>query len=138
MVDKNLLIIKTDKIKEYLGYLKATRRYSLNEFKSTPQIFGSSERFLHLAIECAIDIGNHLIADLRFRKPESNREVFEILHENGILDAGLRDSLVKMAQFRNILVHDYLKLDREIVFNIIQRNLTDLERFVKAVFDAVK
>ncbi len=137
MVDKNLLIIKTDKIKEYLGYLQDARQYSLNEFKSTPQIFGSSERFLHLAIECAIDIGNHLIADLHFRKPGSNREVFEILHENGIIGAGLRDSLAKMAQFRNILVHDYLKIDREIVFNIVQRDVKDLELFIKAIFDTL-
>jgi uncharacterized protein YutE (UPF0331/DUF86 family) len=136
MVDKNLILIKTDKIKEYLGFLQNLRPYSLNEFKSNPLIFGSSERFLHLAIECAIDIGNHLISDLRLRKPGTNREIFEILNEKGIITDGLRDSLCKMAQFLNILVHDYMKIDREIVFNILQRDLKNLEEFIKAVVES--
>lgn len=29
MVDKNLIMIKTDKIKEYLGYLQDVRKHSL-------------------------------------------------------------------------------------------------------------
>lgn len=77
MVDKNLIMIKIDKIKEYLGYLQAVRKHSLAEFRNDPQIFGSAERFLHLAIECAIDIGNHIISDLHLQKPGSNREIFE-------------------------------------------------------------
>lgn len=137
MVDKNLILIKIDKIKEYLEYLQPAKNYSLTEFRSNPQIFGSSERFLHLAIECAIDIGNHVISDLHLRKPGSNREVFEILHENKFINDELRDSLCKMAQFRNILVHDYLKIDREIVFTILQRNLSDLEKFIVEVINSL-
>ncbi|MGE5605129.1 MAG: type VII toxin-antitoxin system HepT family RNase toxin [Bacteroidota bacterium] len=138
MVDKNLILIKTDKIKEYLGFLRDLRQYPLNEFKTNPQIFGSAERFLQLAIESAIDIGNHLISDLRLRKPGTNREIFEILNEHGIITAGLRDSLCKMAQFRNILVHDYLRIDREIVFTILRRDLKNLEEFVISVINWIK
>ncbi|MFQ3682939.1 HepT-like ribonuclease domain-containing protein [Roseiflexus sp.] len=32
-----------------------------------------------------------------------------------------------MIGFRNILVHDYLKIDRTIVFRVLQDNLGDLE-----------
>lgn len=137
MVDKNLIMIKIDKIKEYLGYLQAVRKHSLAEFRNDPQIFGSAERFLHLAIECAIDIGNHIISDLHLQKPGSNREIFEILNENKLIGDDLRNSLCKMAQFRNILVHDYLKIDREIVFNILQHNLSDLEQFVTEVIKSL-
>jgi uncharacterized protein YutE (UPF0331/DUF86 family) len=137
MVDKNLIMIKTDKIKEYLGYLRDVRQYSLTEFRNSPQIFGSAERFLHLAIECAIDIGNHVISDLHLRKPGTNREIFEILYENNLIHGELRNSLCKMAQFRNLLVHDYLKIDREIVFHILQHNLSDLEQFVTEVIKSL-
>ncbi|MEG2290595.1 MAG: HepT-like ribonuclease domain-containing protein [Clostridium sp.] len=38
-----------------------------------------------------------------------------------------------MAGFRNILVHDYMKLDRGIVYNIINNNLKDIEEFIIVV-----
>ena len=38
-----------------------------------------------------------------------------------------------MVAFRNILVHDYARLDPHIVLRILQSNLTDVERFRDAV-----
>ncbi|WP_291567399.1 type VII toxin-antitoxin system HepT family RNase toxin [Clostridium sp. UBA2485] len=102
-----------------------------------PLIYGSTERFLHLTIECVMDIANHLISDLRFRKPESNRDVFDILYENDIIDRKLKENLCNMASFRNILVHDYLKLDREIVYGIILNNLDDIITFANIIKDYI-
>ncbi len=51
-------------------------------------------------IECAIDIGNHIISDMRYRKPETNRDVFEILHENEIISLKLKENLGNMAFLR--------------------------------------
>jgi uncharacterized protein YutE (UPF0331/DUF86 family) len=42
-----------------------------------------------------------------------------------------------MTGFRNILVHDYMKLDREIVYNIINNNLIDIESFIKIIVDFI-
>lgn len=133
MVRREVIIARIDKLNEYLSHLKGVSKYSSSEYTSSPLIYGSTERFLHLAIECVIDIGNHIISDMNFRKPENNKEIFEILHENKIIDGNLLQNLSRMAQFRNILVHDYIKLDREIVYSIVLNNLTDLESFIKAV-----
>ena len=40
------------------------RKYSLEGFVHDPEHYGSAERFLHLAIESILDMGNHIIADL--------------------------------------------------------------------------
>jgi len=42
-----------------------------------------------------------------------------------------------MAGFRNILVHDYIDLDREIVYDIIKNNLKDIENFREIVVNYV-
>ena len=70
---------------------------------------------MHLAIECVIDISNHAIADMRFRIPDSNMDSFEDLRGNNIIKEKLKNNLCNMASFRNILVHDYIKLDRVVV-----------------------
>jgi uncharacterized protein YutE (UPF0331/DUF86 family) len=113
-----------------ISFLKKIKNYSVEEYISNPMIYGSSERFLHLTIECVLDIGNHLISDFRLRRPESNKDIFIILCENKIINHELKNSLCNMAGFRNILVHDYMKLDRDIVYEIIVNNLKDIEAFV--------
>ncbi|MEG2936259.1 MAG: HepT-like ribonuclease domain-containing protein, partial [Clostridium sp.] len=60
-------------------------------------------------------------------------EIFIVLYENKIIDEPLKESLCNMAGFRNILVHDYMKLDRIIVYKIINNNLKDIETFIKIV-----
>lgn len=137
MVRREVVIFRIDKLKEYLRYLEDVKKYSREEYIKNPLIYGSTERFLHLTIECVMDIANHLISDLRFRKPESNRDVFDILYENDIIDRKLKENLCNMASFRNILVHDYLKLDREIVYDIILNNLDDIITFANIIKDYI-
>lgn len=129
MVRIDVILTRISKLNEYINFLYKIKKYSKDEYISDPMIYGSAERFLHLAIECVIDIANHIIIDMKYRKPNSNREVFEILFENKIIDSDLEVNLCNMAGFRNILVHDYIKLDREIVYNIIKNNLKDIEKF---------
>ena len=131
MVRREAIILRIDKLREYIKFLNSIKTVDKDTYIKDPMIYGSSERFLHLSIECVIDIGNHLISDLRYRKPENNRDIFEVLYENKIFDTNLKDNLSNMASFRNILVHDYLKLDRGIVYNIITNNLKDIEHFIE-------
>lgn len=137
MVRREVVIFRIDKLKEYLRYLEDVKKYSREEYIKNPLIYGSTERFLHLTIECVMDIANRLISDLRFRKPESNRDVFDILYENDIIDRKLKENLCNMASFRNILVHDYLKLDREIVYDIVLNNLDDIITFANIIKDYI-
>lgn len=137
MVNDEIILSRISKLEEYIKFLYTINRYSKDEFLKNPMIYGSAERFLHLAIECIIDIGNHIIADMGYRKPTSNREIFEVLFEHEIIKAGLQENLSNMAGFRNILVHDYIKLDREIVFEILNNNLNDMEDFRDIIIDYI-
>ena len=40
--------------------------------------------------------------------------------------------MVEMIGFRNILVHDYLDIDRELVYRVLQENLEDVARLRSA------
>lgn len=137
MVKREIVLSRLDKLKEYLTHLNNAKIHSLEEYLNSPLIYGSSERFLHLAIECILDVGNHVISDMRYRKPNSNKDIFEVLYENRLIDIELKDNLCNMAGFRNILVHDYLKLDKEIVYNVINNNLKDLEVFINVIIEYV-
>ncbi len=87
-----------------------------------PFVHGTAERNLHLAIECLLDIGNHIIADRNYSKPESYADIFKILSDEHVISQELYNNLEGMAAFRNILVHDYLRLNRKRVYEIIKLN----------------
>jgi uncharacterized protein YutE (UPF0331/DUF86 family) len=116
MTDKNSVFLRIDHAREYLKILSDIKTKSKIEFLKNPYIYGTAERFLHLSIECMLDIGNHIIADLRLEKPEDNKDIFRILIENKILKNCDCDIMIKIAGFRNILVHDYTKLNRELIY----------------------
>ncbi|MGA9348269.1 MAG: HepT-like ribonuclease domain-containing protein [Anaerolineae bacterium] len=78
-----------------------------------------------MAIEACLDIGRRLIALEGFRYPEDNRDVFQVLREEGVVSQELLPSLVDMARFRNLVVHDYAKIDDAKVYAILKNRLGD-------------
>lgn len=131
MVNKNVLTIRLERLRGYLKILESIRQYDSALFVKDPFIHGTAERNLHLAIECLLDIGNHIIADRGFDRPENYADVFRILHQHKVIDDILYKNLEGMASFRNILVHDYINLDRSRVHQIIKDKTQYLEELGK-------
>lgn len=76
-----------------------------------------------------MDVADHLLADRRLRVPATGAETFEVLGEAGILPGALAGALAKMVGFRNILVHDYARLDPSIVVRVLRTDVSDLGQF---------
>ncbi|WP_461204950.1 type VII toxin-antitoxin system HepT family RNase toxin [Clostridium sp. DL1XJH146] len=137
MVRREVVLVRLDKLKEYMKTIEEISLSSKEEYIKNPLLYGSCERFLHLAIECILDIGNHIITDQGYRKPDNNRDIFEVLNENSVINNDLKENLCNMASFRNILVHDYLNLNRGMVYNIIKNNMDDIRKFVAIIADYI-
>ena len=134
MVDRFVVDARIAKIREYVALLR--KIYRQNEEKAllkNPLVYGNAERYLQLAIQCVLDISNHIVADLRLNLPADNRELFEMLAEHKVLSKSLSARLTSMAGFRNILVHEYLEIDRKRVFSALKNDLGDFEKFIRAV-----
>ncbi len=133
MVDGNLLKNKLAQIAEYYTDLQESQSITLDQFLADKKNRRYIERTLHLAVECCLDIGSHIIADNGWREPIDNKDIFTVLAENGVFSAELLPKLQKMAQFRNVLVHDYAKIDPDIIYAILTRNLPDIQEFIRVV-----
>ncbi len=108
------------------------RGYSRSEFVGNPERYGSAERFLQLALEALTDMVSHVIADLNLGVVNWRSDIPVLLEEHGAIDAALRDRWIRMIGFRNVLAHDYLEIDRNIVYDVLQHNLEDLEALKRA------
>lgn len=81
------------------------------------------------ACEAAVDLAMHLVRVQRLGIPQESRDAFELLVGAGTLDRELADGLKRMVGFRNVAVHDYQRLNLDIVRAILRRDLDDLLAF---------
>ncbi len=133
MVNSEIFRKKLGKIEEYLSILDRMRKYTIDEFVGDPERYGSAERFLHLSIDAINDLGNHMIADLNLGEVNWQSDIPKILFERGYLSSELQDKWIKMIGFRNVLVHEYLNIDHELVYNVLQNNLGDFRDLMAAL-----
>ena len=85
------------------------------------------------ACDLAIDLANHLIRQNKMGIPTSSAESFDLLERKDIIDGKIADKLKKMVGFRNTVVHEYRKLNIEIVKSVITADLDDLILFTDMV-----
>jgi uncharacterized protein YutE (UPF0331/DUF86 family) len=124
---------KISAIRRYLGLLESYKHYGAKELASDPTVRGAVERYLYLVAQAAIDLAEAVIAFKNLRKPTTLGESFDILEEADIIPGALKENLVKMVGFRNILAHDYGEIDYKIVVDVLRNRLGDIEQFVEKV-----
>lgn len=88
---------------------------------------------LQRACENVIDIANIAVAELDLGVPASARESFELLENAGVIKTETTSKMATMVGFRNMVVHQYFRIDPEKVCDIVETDLQDLQHFANAV-----
>jgi uncharacterized protein YutE (UPF0331/DUF86 family) len=138
LVDHNVFERRLRKLEELLGELRSLAKLDRETYLADSVSKTLAERWLQLLVECSLDIAHHLIADFGWPSPSTYRETFQILAEHGVLKPELAKSLEGWAGFRNVLVHLYLDIDHEVVFDILSEELDQIEAFARAVAEAAE
>lgn len=134
MVNKNIFLRLIDKLRKYLNdYSFLRQKYTLTDYENKPEAYLAIDRILQLTIECSLDIGKEIIVAADFEKPANYREVFVILSKRKVISHDLSEKMQVLTHFRNELVHDYLFLDPQKVFNIFQNEFKTFEQYLKEI-----
>ncbi|WP_161794762.1 type VII toxin-antitoxin system HepT family RNase toxin [Desulfonatronum thioautotrophicum] len=88
---------------------------------------------LQMAVQNCIDMAAHLVSEQRMGLAGSTNELFYLLEERGVIDPEMTERMVRAVGFRNVLVHEYGKIDLEFVFRAAHENLDDLMLFSNIV-----
>ena len=75
MVKAEVIQKRIQLLNEYLSHLRELRQISFVEFAKEYKNYGSAERFLQLAIEATIDLGNHIVAELNLGNIDESRDL---------------------------------------------------------------
>ena len=130
-----VILERLEFLRNEVAYLKRERDRvrSFKEYMDNIRLRRAVERSLQVAAEACLDIGRRLIALEGFRYPEDNQDVFRVLAEERVVSQELLPALLDMVRFRNLVVHDYARIDDAKVYGILKRNLSDFDAYAAAI-----
>jgi len=132
----------TDKIKEieqYLSELKDIVPQTLEEYSSDNLSKAACERYFEKVIEAATDLAFLVIAKNKFRLPDDDIDAFKILSEKKIISEELCKKLKDAKGMRNILAHQYGRVEDNQVFEAVTEQLeNDINMFIKEIIGSNK
>lgn len=124
----NQLSTSLNKIERYQGM-------TLEEFLKDEIAQDVVEYNLFIAINMMIDLATHIVVDNNIGTPETLGEAFTILYNKEYLTDRDSKTYRKMVGLRNILSHEYVNIDKNIIYDIMKNNLVDIKKFIIFVHD---
>ncbi|MEW5919776.1 MAG: DUF86 domain-containing protein [Bacillota bacterium] len=133
MIDKTLIKQRLVMIETNCRELEELKTLTKEGFL-TPRNSAAAESFLRRSLEAIFDIGRHILAKSGgIKMAKEYKSIAHGLANLHVVDTDLRDTLVKMAGYRNRMVHLYHQVTDEELYSIVQDNLNDLRSFTEQV-----
>lgn len=133
LLEKDTIIKRINGIQAEIIELQKLGMQSLDEF-ATKDGHKLAEYHLHHALEGVFHIASHILSRIPGGQATEYAESARKFGEFGLVDKEFANTtLVKMAKYRNRIVHFYAEITPEEYYNIIKNNLGDFDIFLQAV-----
>lgn len=131
---KEIIFERLKKLESVLENLKDKPVHSLEQYSRDLDLQWMVERGLELASSAILDLGNHILAAYYKVSVDEYEQILQQLEAKKVISRELYEELRGLGGFRNILVHDYLSLDHEIVYSHYKKALTVFPRFIAEIY----
>jgi uncharacterized protein YutE (UPF0331/DUF86 family) len=88
---------------------------------------------LQRSVQAVIDLATHIVASEGLGLSDTVKGNFKLLQNARVISKELAAKMESMVGFRNIAMHDYQVIDKDILKSILIHNLKDLEDFYTIV-----
>ena len=107
----------------------------LDAFMRDPRMVAAGESYLRRTLEALLDIARHILAKGFARGPSEYAEVARQLGEVRVVTRAQAERLVRMARYRNRLVHVYDEVTAAELYELLARRQGDIDETVGAIAD---
>ena len=137
-VDIDLLLTKIESLRKCIRRIEEKRPASSDILHTDIDLQDIISVNLERAVQQCVDIAAILISDTEKNPPATMASTFVFLAESEILEKDLSERLRRAVGFRNISVHEYSRIDWNIVYSIITKNIDDFKDFSASVLAIIK
>lgn len=132
-IERDTVVVRLNGIQAELRELDDLMRVSRSAFVTGPQ-YKLAAYHLHRILEGVFNIANHILARLPGGAASTYKEMAIGLGTHGIVPKLFANkTLVKMAGYRNRLVHFYSEITLGELFTVVRQGRADIDRFCRAV-----
>lgn len=125
---------KLSELETFIEQMHSIAPASLKEYQTNIEKKAACERFVEKIVETVLDVAFLLIKLKRLRIPEDDADAFCVLLESKIIDDRLATKLKNAKGMRNVIVHQYGKVDDSVVFTSITEELEgDVKMFIELI-----
>jgi len=132
-VNQEYLAEQFQMMEEYLRRARRVAALSRQDYLADSTAVDASVRQLTVLFETSHNIAKHLGSRFGWWTPSSKAETFEVLAEQGVLPADLARTFREASRFRNLVTYQTARVEEDLVYEILQKHLTDFERFAASV-----
>ena len=126
---------KVEEIEGLLSELNEIRVDSIEEYLDDVKTRAACERYFEKIVEAIMDLSFFVIREKELKMPEEDEGALKILAGAGIIDENLYSRLSNAKGMRNFIIHQYEKIDDELVFEALSG---ELEKDVTEFLDKIK
>lgn len=136
-IEKDIIVKRINGIEQEVSELRGLAPVSLEEFARGVN-FKLAQYHLHRALEGVFNISAHILSRLPGGQATQYKEIALKLGEFGVVDKKFaKEKLVRMAGYRNRLVHFYAEVTPEELYGIVKDDLGDFGVFLASVKDVL-
>jgi uncharacterized protein YutE (UPF0331/DUF86 family) len=130
---------KIEEIEQYLQEFSDILPADFEEYKSSFEKIAACERYFEKIVESVVDLSFIFIKENNLSPPEDEEGVFKVLFNEEVISERLFEKLKDAKGMRNFIIHQYEKIDDEIVFDSLKEEfLTDVEEFLTQIKKFIK
>lgn len=130
---------KLQTMKDYTEELeKLLKDVSDEEFFADSGKLHIAERLVQLIVDGMIDINQHFIRELNLQISDDLQGTFMIMGENNVLPREFAKKIAPVVGVRNILVHQYEKLDKEIFLKNLREHFLDFIKYRQYIVEYLR
>jgi uncharacterized protein YutE (UPF0331/DUF86 family) len=128
VVDRGRILARLDDLDALLRELRSIAPSRFDDYLPVEKR-RACERLLEICVQAVVDVCALLVSGLRLGVPAEEEDLFEKLARHGTLSASTAETLRRMKGLRNLLVHEYGRVNDRIVFETIRDCLGDFDVF---------
>jgi uncharacterized protein YutE (UPF0331/DUF86 family) len=121
------------RLEEVVSRLDELKHLDVEALRRSVRDAWAVERGLQLAAEIVFDAGNHILSGHFGVSAKDYEDILALLAAHGVIEPPVHERLAGLGGLRNLLVHDYLRLDSARIAEALARAPGDFSAFTTAV-----
>lgn len=127
---------KIGEIEEFMNFLIERIPNNFEDYEKNLEKKAVCERYLEKIIEASVDLAFLVVKYLKIQIPAdiSDTEVFVALASENVISYELSEKMQNAKGMRNIIAHQYGKIDDEIIFEALSSEIEkDMDDYINSI-----